>query len=114
MNSRMLVSVLAACSLLGFSALPVSAASKSGDDLAGQCQVGSSLAIIVCHIYIHAVSDVLETDSVAGRRACIPTIADIDQSVNIVVDWLKEHPAEGQKSASGVVAKALSATYPCK
>jgi len=90
------------------------AASKTANDLLDQCQISSNLAIIACHIYVHAVQDVLAENPVKGYRVCIPPNLDIDQSVNLIVDWLKQHPEERQQPASDAVAHALWGSYPCK
>jgi hypothetical protein len=93
---------------------PVAAASKTANDLLDQCQISSNLAIIACHIYVHAVQDVLATNPVKGYRVCIPPNLDIDQSVSLIVDWLKQHPEESQQPASDAVAHALWSSYHCK
>jgi hypothetical protein len=92
---------------------PLAAASKTGGDLGNQCQIGNNLAVIVCHIYIHAVEDVLAENTVHGYRACLPEDPDIDQSVSIFVDWIGQHPDEQKDPASDVIAHALSETYRC-
>lgn len=112
-SMKLWISSLAAGFSLALPTSPLIAASKNGDDLLLQCQTSSSLAVIACHIYIHAVSDVLEKDPVAGRRACIPANADIDRSVKVIVDWLVQHADQRQQPASDAVARALSAAYPC-
>jgi hypothetical protein len=107
-------SVLCAVSISLVSVPPVAAASKTGSDLLGQCQIDSSVAVIACHLYIHAVQDVLEDNTVNGFQVCIPANFDIDDSVNLIVDWLNKHPEEGKESASDAVAHALWETYPCE
>lgn len=102
-----------ACSALSMSGQPSLAASKTGGDLATQCGLTSNLAVIACHIYIHAVLDVLEDDTVKGNQACVPAGSDIDGLVQVVTDWVAQHPGEGQIPAPEAVARAISASYPC-
>jgi hypothetical protein len=114
MNIRMVgwTPILTAAFL--FQTQPVAAASKSGDDLLTQCQISNNLAVIACHIYIHAIQDVLAENTVKGYRVCVPASTDIDQSVKVIVDWLMQHPEKRKHPASDLVAHALWETYPCK
>ena len=100
--------------LIAFSSSqPVAAASKDGNNLLEQCRLSSNLAVIACHIYIHAVLDVLAENAVNGYRVCVPESVDIDQSVNVIVNWLSYHADQREKPGSEVVAHALSEAYPC-
>ena len=105
------VAALAAILLLPPPAL--AAPSRTAGELAGQCQLTTNLAVIVCHIYLHAVQDILLQDRVHGYRACLPADADIDRSVRLFVDWVAAHPPAQQAPASDVIAQALAAAYPC-
>ncbi|MEX6501571.1 Rap1a/Tai family immunity protein [Pseudomonas zhanjiangensis] len=106
-----LVATLVATLLLPPAAL--AGASRTAGELAGQCQLTTNLAVIVCHIYLHAVQDVLVQDRVNGFRACLPADADIDRSVRLFVDWVAAHPPAQQAPASDVIAQALAEAYPC-
>ncbi len=106
--------IAAACLLIGLWAGPAAAASRDGNALSNQCQVDSNLAVIACHIYIHAVLDVLDENAIHGYRVCVPENTDIDQSVKVFIDWLNQHADVGQQPASDLVAHALWETYPCK
>jgi hypothetical protein len=114
MRNRMSNSALCAVLISLVSVPPVAAASKTGSDLLGQCQINSRVAVIACHLYIHAVQDVLEDNTVNGFRVCIPANFGIDDSVDLIVVWLNKHPEEERKPASEAVAHALWETYPCK
>ncbi len=113
MSIKRWANTIAACSLFLLPAQTVAAASKNGSDLLTQCQLSSNLAVIACHIYIHAVLDVLAENSVDGYRVCVPEDTDIDQSVNVIVEWLTRHADEQPQPASDGVAHALWETYPC-
>lgn len=106
-----LVAALAAILLMSPPA--PAASSRTAGELAGQCRLTTNLAVIVCHIYLHAVQDVLAQDPVHGYRACLPADADIDRSVQLFVDWVAGHPPAQQAPASDVIAQALAAAYPC-
>jgi len=103
----------AICSAALLIAQPAAAASRTAEELAGQCQLTSNLAVIVCHIYVHAVLDVMESDSVKGYRACVPEGTDIDEVVGSFVSWSGEHPDEARGPASDLIAHAVSEAYPC-
>jgi hypothetical protein len=113
MSNGKWTSAIAALLMLSLHAQTVGAASKDGNDLLKQCQLSSNLAVIACHIYVHAVIDVLAENPVHGYRVCVPENTDIDQSVNLIVGWLSEHADERQEPASDLVAHALWETYPC-
>jgi hypothetical protein len=113
MNIRKWATTIAACSLFLFPTQTIAAASKDGNNLLTQCQLSNNLAVIACHIYIHAVLDVLVENSVNGYRVCVPENTDIDQSVHVIVEWLTQHTDERPQPASDVVAHALWETYPC-
>ncbi len=106
--------IAAGCLFIGLLAAPAAAASRDGNALSSQCQVDSNLAVIACHIYIHAVLDVLDENAIHGYRVCVPENMDIDRSVKVFVDWLSQHADVGQLPASDLVAHALWETYPCK
>ena len=114
MNIKTKTSALMAFFVFLLFGQPAAAASKTANDLLDQCQINNNLAIIACHIYVHAVQDVLAENPVKNYRVCIPPNLDIDQSVNLIVDWLKQHPEESQQPASDAVAHALWCSYHCK
>ena len=113
MSIRTWTTTIAACLALWLPTQTVAAASKDGNNLLTQCQLSSNLAVIACHIYIHAVQDILAENPVNGHRVCVPEDIDIDQSVKVIVDWLTKHADARQQPASDSVAHALSEAYPC-
>jgi hypothetical protein len=62
-----------------------------------------------CHGYVLAVADLLN-----GKTFCIPSEVAERQLRQIVVDHIAAHSENRAKGATGVVAEALLAVFPCR
>jgi hypothetical protein len=68
-----------------------------------------------CMGYLTAVMDALAGGgNVNGYRACIPPTADMNQIVDIVKSFIRNHPEKRHFLAVGLVAASFSEAFPCK
>ncbi len=93
---------------------PATGAFMDGDKLLAKCNEDPGEGLAVCVGYVAGIADVLLTDSVRGRRACMSLSVMTEQMVDAVRRWLEAHPDDRRYAANGLVAEALSAAFPCK
>jgi Rap1a immunity proteins len=68
-----------------------------------------------CMGYLAAVMDAFAGGGdVNGYRACIPPTADMNQIVDIVKRFIRNHPEKRHFLAVGLVAASFSEAFPCK
>jgi hypothetical protein len=69
----------------------------------------------VCIGYVTAIMDALSSgNSVNGFKACVPTNADMNQMVDIVKNFIRDHPEKRHLVATGLVAEAFAQAFPCR
>ena len=93
-------------------ASPVRAEFINGNILHERCS-GDDYGKIYCMGYSAAVSDVMETQVVAGWTACVSKNANVAQVTDIVTRWLANNPQKRHYAANGLIAQALAETFPC-
>ena len=93
---------------------PATGAFMDGDKLLAKCNEDPGEGLAVCVGYVAGIADVLLTDSVRGRRACMSLSVMTEQMVDAVRRWLEAHPDDRRYAANGLVAVALSTAFPCK
>lgn len=91
----------------------------TGNKLAAHCG-GTEQQLVTastgfCIGYVSAVADVMAYTSISAFRACIPVESvSSGRLVRVTFKYLREHPEQLRHSAESVVARALSAAFPCK
>lgn len=83
---------------------------ENGNGLLQDCTKQDTL---YCLGYNSAVADSLDSNSVNGYAACIPTSVSLGQIKDIVVQYLRSNPAVRHFAAVGLVADAISRAFPC-
>ena len=99
----------------------------SGSTLLRQCQAAAKLADggnyttqqaidgTFCRGYVAgAVDQMVGLSLHTATVYCIPSNADNDQSVRVVLKYLNDNPATLNYPAGALVAKAIIAAFPCK
>jgi hypothetical protein len=93
---------------------PCSAEVRDGGALLTQCTATIGAIMDFCYGYIDAVADYMFQKHAMGEfTACVSNAPDDSQLRFVVVKFLKENPDIQQLSASELIARALSAKYPC-
>jgi hypothetical protein len=97
--------------LSAFSHEDVSQAFESGNELYQQCTAASgSPQNVFCGGYVTAVSDSLESQ----RLVCTPKGTTAGQIKDVIVNYLRDHPAETHHTTAYSLAElALMAAFPC-
>jgi hypothetical protein len=68
-----------------------------------------------CFGYVTAVVDALSPgNSVNGFKACVPVNADMNQIVDVVKNFIHDHPEKRHLVATGLVAEAFATAFPCR
>ena len=68
----------------------------------------------LCIGYISAISDVMESgDPVGGFRACVPSVANLEQLQGLLFRHLDTNLLYRHYNASTIVARFLAETFPC-
>jgi hypothetical protein len=109
------VLVLTACFLWTASAFSQDAPEypifKTGDDLFQDCSAPPGAPeLAICSGYVLGVSDALEMLKVA----CPPLNATPRQVVDVVTNYLNDHPKTRRYAAAGEATLALRQAFPCK
>ena len=99
----------------------------SGSTLLRQCQAAAKIADggnyttqqaidgTFCRDYVAGAVDQMVGLSVQTTTVyCIPSNADNDQLVRVVLKYLNDNPATLNYPAAALVAKAIIAAFPCK
>jgi hypothetical protein len=104
-----LVALIAAAGLIG--STPVFAALDSGKSLCDSCNDPNDTSKqSYCLGYVAGVSDVL-----AGMHIiCIGPHVSVRQIVDVVVQYLRQHPGRRDMDADDLTATALALAFPCK
>lgn len=98
---------------------PVQAGVLSGEDLIGICEPAKAdplyrLKLAECAGYIVGVADTFDcTNKTLGFTWDSTKYNNQRKLVTGVLDWLHFHPSVLHYQASGLVASALSGSYPC-
>lgn len=112
--------LLAAC--VAFSVAPIAAAEAgyvSGSDLLESCKpritdAAYRLKVAECRGYVIGVADIFDCSTAAfGFRWNSRTPVSQEDLVSIVIRWLNAHPRERGFQAGGLIAAALSESFPC-
>ena len=99
----------------GAALIAAPSAYQTGDDLFRLCTSSKPAEAWQCLGYVEAVSDVLAAgDGVSGWFACIPPQVKSGQMRDIVVIFLRTEPERRNRTATSLMGKALSSTFPCK
>jgi hypothetical protein len=91
----------------------------TGDRLLTQCAGGPSTGDGLCLGYILGVVDAMQAAQASGGtlvfgwQTCPPFDVKAERLQTAVIHFLDDHPEARASSASGLVAKALSDTFPC-
>jgi hypothetical protein len=73
------------------------------------------LASGTCFGYVTAVMDALSSGNpLNGFKACVPVNADMNQVVDVVKNFIHDHPEKRHLVAVGLVAEAFAAAFPCR
>ncbi|HJP55102.1 MAG TPA: Rap1a/Tai family immunity protein [Rhodospirillales bacterium] len=93
----------------------VGATFNTGERLYSWCMSAEKSERDLCSAYIAAVADVLAYGPVGTYRACLPRQEVKFSKVHeAAAKWLESHPEDRHFSAVGLVARALSESFPCQ
>jgi hypothetical protein len=69
----------------------------------------------LCLAYIVGTADAIQAarGSLLGWRVCLPNGVTEGQAMDVVVQFLSQHPEMRQYAATGLVANALANAFPC-
>lgn len=84
----------------------------SGNELYENC-TDNNYGAVFCAGFGRGVGEVMISTRLYGYEACFPGVSDL-QLRDILRRWLAEHPQDRHYSASSLVARALSETFPCR
>lgn len=68
----------------------------------------------MCWSFVAAVLEVVNNNSIYGRKVCIPRLVNVQHAVAITTKWLHDNPTADIEAASLAVTEALAEAYPCK
>lgn len=68
----------------------------------------------ICIGYVTAITDVLSVRAVNGFKACVPTDANMDQVIDVIKFFIRDHAEKRHLVAAGLVAEALATAFPCR
>lgn len=116
--------VLAAWMLTNF---PASAeaqmVSVDGNTLLGLCnanlkqeRIGDwAMKVGTCLGFLTAIVNInLSGAAVGGRKACIPSNADMNQVVDVFKAYLRDHPERRHLLGANLAGEAFSSAFPCR
>jgi len=89
------------------------AAFLTGNELQSFCDANDA-RVAACVAYVAAIFEVIHSNPINGRSACLPPGVLVGQAVGVVKRWLDQHPEQRQLGAAGLVAQALSEAFPCR
>ena len=93
----------------------VGATFNTGERLYSWCMSAEKSERDLCSAYIAAVADVLAYGPVGTYRACLPRQeVEFSKVHEAAAKWLESHPEDRHFSAVGLVARALSESFPCQ
>jgi len=65
---------------------------------------------IYCAGYVAAMSDALQRE----KHVCMPVEVKVGQAVDVVMDYLRDHPEQRHYNAISLGQAALEPAFPCK
>jgi hypothetical protein len=107
-------------------ALTIIGSGAWGQTGSGQTFVSGNLLLDLCNKsasecrgYVAGIADAMarvqsDGGKLGGQRACLPQSVTGKQAMDVTGKFLRAHPEKRQLAASGLVAEALSETWPCK
>jgi hypothetical protein len=81
-----------------------------GNELYEDCTAQSATDWGVCHGYVIGLADARIIDG----TICVPNGVEVRQVVDIVVQYLREHPESRHIAAERLAEGALKRAFPCK
>jgi hypothetical protein len=117
-----LATVVTASVLLPPQKLGAAIATINGNQLYTNCTARNTegptyqgLLAGICIGYVTAITDALSSgNSVNGFKACIPISADMNQIVDVVKNFIRDHPEKRHLIAGSLVADAFARAFPCR
>lgn len=91
---------------------PSSALSLSGNELLEDCQSDLDFSYGTCLGFIYGSSRTLI--SFSDGVVCVPSGVNVEQKVDVVVQYLKQNPTIRHQAAELLIAKSLRRAWPCK
>ncbi|HEV8392499.1 MAG TPA: Rap1a/Tai family immunity protein [Dongiaceae bacterium] len=88
---------------------------QTGEQLLANCQSSAPQESASCRDYVSGAVDAIHT-SQSQTFVCAfipPDGFSEEQAVGVVIDYLKSHPDERQRSGAYNINAALAAAYPC-
>jgi hypothetical protein len=86
---------------------------QTGNTLMRNCQSSQPAPYGVCLGYIEGIAGVLGLNPVNEFQACIPTGVEAGQLQEVVVRFIARDPTTRHMAATGIVAAAFAAAWPC-
>jgi hypothetical protein len=93
---------------------------KDGNTLYSECaSPADSLSHLMCLSYLQGVADAdagllgVRSGTTADPHWCAPDRVTVGQAVDVIVRYLRDNPQFRHYPAAGLVAEALSQTWPC-
>lgn len=118
------LSILSAILLACFSRpAPAQMLSVDGNLLLSWCNTNISREVVgdwavkggTCLGYLWSIVNIqMSGATVAGRRACVPPNADMNQIVDVFRSYMRDHPEKRHLLATNLAAEAISGAFPCR
>jgi hypothetical protein len=107
--------LIAMATAVALTCLPASAqtvtAFYSGNALWNECSDNHAFQFGLCMGFVAGIADAM---NIAGTKACFPPGVTVGQTVNVVKQFLGQHPERRHETAVLLVASALGEAFPCK
>jgi len=108
---RLMALVVAAGLLWPSSSFSQTRAFDDGNKLYGYCGASnSSDDKVFCAGYVAGISDALQGE----KRMCMPVEATVEQAVDVIMNFLRDHPEQRHYTAWSISREALGHAFPCK
>jgi hypothetical protein len=119
MSGRTRLVAMATAVVLGY--LPASAQEQegrvfdTGNDLWSHCSGKGDAHFGLCAGFVVGIADAMSNvTGILGRRACIPLPVSRGQAIDVVKQFLEQHPEKRHETAVSLAAEALAGAFPCK
>jgi hypothetical protein len=88
---------------------------KRGDDFLAGCQYDNNHPPDVCLAYVAGVVGTLALNwADSGQRVCIPNSATVRTTLDLVLQYVKDHPEKREQKTIFLVAQATIQKYVCE
>ena len=111
----LIMAVLALTISSGAKAQKTSDIINSGDDFLAVCQYDNNRPPDVCLAYVAGVAGTLALNwSDTGQRICVPDKATLRTTLDLILQYIKDHPEKRNQKTIFLVAQVTIKRYVCE